>query len=581
MIRILINGKPVHAREDATILEASYEDKYASKQFDILIPSLQYLKGIQQEDLSGLSVVEVNGMEGLVNASTVTVTEGMEISTKTPAVIEAQKAALAKILEKHDLDCKNCLRTGNCELQVLQRRFRMTKDPATAKIKTLPIDDSGIIVRDGNKCVACGRCVEVCGKVQGIAAITTVGEGDDKTVTSMNGPFATGMGLGASKCVNCGQCIAVCPVGALYEKDNTADVCAALADPDKFVVVQAAPSIRSSVGEYFQYPIGSKTEGKLAAALRALGFDRVFDTTFGADLTVMEEAHEFIDRVKNGGVLPMTTSCCPGWVQYCEQEFPELLAHVSSCKSPHQMEGAIIKSYLAEKEGIAKEKIVVVSVMPCTAKKFEVARPEMAGDVDYAITTRELCRMIEKAGIKFPSLADEKFDSPLGVGSGAAVIFGATGGVMEAALRTAADWMAGEALNDIVYTDVRGIDGVKEATVSIAGKDVKVAIVSGLANARSLMNKVAAGETDYSMIEVMACPGGCVNGGGQPQQLAATRIVNDLRTQRADALYGLDEGAEIRKAHDNPEIKALYSAYLGEPGSEKAHGLLHTTYVIR
>jgi NADP-reducing hydrogenase subunit HndD len=374
-------------------------------------------------------------------------------------------------------------------------------------------------------------------------------------------------------------------VGALHERNDIDKIFDAIADPGKFVVIQAAPAVRASISECFNYPIGSETEGKLAAALRALGFDRVFDTTFGADLTVMEEAAEFISRMQNGGVLPMTTSCCPAWVKCCEQEFPNLLPNISSCKSPHQMCGAVVKSYLAEKEGIAKENIVVVSAMPCTAKKFELTRKNEAGagvpDVDFAITTRELGRMIERAEIPFLALSKEKFDSPLGFGSGAGTIFGASGGVMEAALRTAADWLANEELQNVVYTAVRGLGGVKEATYTIAGKDVKVAVVSGLANAKALMEKIAAGEVQYSFIEVMACPGGCVNGGGQPQQPADIRTVVDIRSQRANTLYALDEKASIRKAHANPEIKKIYSAFLGKAGSKKAHELLHTTYVKR
>ena len=577
MVNIFINDKPLLVREDATVLESSREDKYASRQYDIKIPSLYYLKGVQAEDLSGLSVCEIKGIDGLVNASTIRVQEGMEIYTKTPAVINAQKTALSKILELHDLDCKNCHRTGNCELQQLQHHFRMTKDPQNAKIKTVPTDESGIIIRDENKCVRCGRCVAACGNIQGIAAIEMV---DGKVILAKGAKS-----LSETKCVNCGQCIAVCPVGALRERDDTDKIFAAIADPRKFVVIQTAPSTRASVGEYFGYPVGSETEGKLAAALRELGFDRVFDTEFGADLTIMEEASEFIARMKNHEPLPMATSCCPGWVKFCEQEFPELLPNISSCKSPQQMFGAVVKSYFAEKEGITKENIVVVSAMPCTAKKFELSRENQAGtgvsDVDYSITVRELGRMLERAGVQFKSLANEKFDFPLGMGTGAGAIFGATGGVMEAALRTVADWLSGESLDKIVYESVRGVKGVKEATVSIAGKNVKVAAVSGLANAKALMEKVTSGESKYDFIEVMACPGGCVNGGGQPQQVSDTRTVVDIRAERANVLYGLDERAAIRKAHENPEIKELYRAYLDQPGSKKAHELLHTTYAKR
>ena len=576
MIRILVNGKPVHAREDATILEAVSEDKYASQQFDISIPAIQYLKGVKEEDLSGLPVVEVNGIGALVNASEAKVYAGMEVTTNSVRVVKEQERILQEILKDHDLDCKNCLRTGNCELQNLQWRFRITKDAEHAENKSLPIDTSGIIVRDENKCIRCGRCIAACHNLQGIDAI----ELKDDRVVPVNAEK-----LADTKCVNCGQCITVCPVGALREHDDTDEIFAAIADPNKYVIIQAAPSVRASVGEYFNYPVGAEIEGKLAAALRALGFDKVFDTTFGADLTIMEEAMEFIHRVKNGGTLPMMTSCCPGWIKFCEQEFPELIPNLSSCKSPQQMFGAVLKSYYAEMNNIKKEDIVVVSVMPCTAKKFECAREEEKvdglTDVDYSITVRELCRMLERKDIAFMSLPNEEFDSPLGEKTGAGVIFGATGGVMEAALRTAADWLSGEELSVVDYKEIRGVKGLKETVYNVAGNEIKVAAVSGLKNVRELMEKVAAGETDYTFIEVMACPGGCVNGGGQPHQIASVRMTKDLRAQRANTLYGLDEGNALRKSHDNPEIKALYDTYLQEPGSEKSHQLLHTTYHAR
>jgi NADP-reducing hydrogenase subunit HndD len=570
-----INDFEFPARADATILEASRES-YGAKQWDIYVPTLQYLKGIKEVDESGMCVVAVKGVDGLVNASVTRVENGMEAYTRTPEVMAAQGAVVARILTTHDQDCANCFRTGNCELQSLVYRQLIPADPSTARKKVHQIDNSGIVVRDENKCVRCGRCVAACEKIQGVEAIKMI---DDRVVP------AEGASLNDTKCVSCGQCIAVCPVGALRERDDADRVLAAIADPKKYVVIQVAPSLRAGIGEAFDYPVGSETEGKLAAALRVLGFDRVFDTTFGADLTIMEEAAEFVNRIKNGGVLPMTTSCCPAWVKYCEQEFPELLPNVSSCKSPQQMFGAVVKSYLAEKEGIAKENIVVVSAMPCTAKKFEITRDNEAGtglpDVDFSITTRELGTVITRSGIRFAALPNEKFDSPLGIGSGAGVIFGVTGGVMEAALRTTADWIAGKNLTKIIYEGVRGIEGVKEATVSIAGKDIKVAIVHGLTNAKAVMCKVRAGEVSYDFIEIMACPGGCVNGGGQPQQVSDVRLAVDLRTERGTVLYSLDERADVRKSHENPEIKAVYNEYLGKPGSEVTHRLLHTTYAAR
>lgn len=579
-VKITINGNVVHARPDATILEASREDVQATRQYDVTIPMIQYLKGVKSLDTSGIALCEVLGMAGLVNASIQTVSAGMQVLTKTPAVVEAQKRALADILKVHDLDCRNCRRTGNCELQDLQWTFRQSKDPAQAKRKVDPIDESGIVVRDPNKCVRCGRCVSVCENVQAVGAIRMEGEGLKGRVVPVGA--AT---LIDTKCVNCGQCIVSCPVGALRERDDVDEVLAAIAAPDKFVVVQTAPSMRAGMAEGLGYPIGSETEGKIVAALRAAGFDRVYDTDFSADLTIMEEAEELIRRLQGEGPLPMTTSCCPGWVKFAEQEFGDMLDHVSTCKSPHTMFGAIVKSYLAEKEGLDPKNIVVVSGMPCTAKKFECARPELSGtgvpDVDFVLTAREVASLLKRVGIPFLALPCESFDSPLGEGSGAGVIFGATGGVMEAALRTAADWLSGQDIQNIEYTQVRGIAGLKEAKVNVAGHDVRVAVASGLANAKALMEKVRTGEVAYDFIEVMACPGGCVNGGGMPQQKSEVRMTCDLRSERASVLYGLDEKATIRKAHDNPLIVDLYESYLGEVGSERAHQLLHTTYQAR
>ena len=576
MVNITINGYPVHAREGASVLEASREDKYASKQFDINILSLNYLKDVQTQDTSGLCVAEISG-RGIVNASTVTVEEGMEVITNSPEVVEAQKKALKNILDHHDLDCRKCLRTGNCELQEVQHSLRMTKTAAEAKRKLEPVTEDSVIVRDHNKCIRCGRCVAVCEHVQGIGAIKMDGEGIDGKVIPSKGTT-----LEESGCVNCGQCISVCPVGALRERDDIDKIFELIADPEKYVIVQAAPSVRASIGEVFNYPVGSESKGKLAAALRALGFDRVFDTVFGADLTIMEEAAELISRINHNSNLPMFTSCCPGWISYCENNHKELLDHISTCKSPQQMFGAMAKTYLAEKEGIAKDNIVVVSVMPCTAKKYELTRPDenAAGvpDVDFSITNRELGRMIERADISFMALDDEEFDVPLGIGTGAGTIFGATGGVMEAALRTANDWMDGSPQETIDYREVRGVEGVKEGEYRVGDKYIRVAAVSGLANVEKLLDKMESGEAVFDFVEVMACPGGCVNGGGQPQQSSEKRTVTDLRANRAKTLYRLDEKNSVRKSYESSAIKELYGSYLDEPGSEKAHAYLHTTY---
>ena len=576
MLQIKFNGQPVNAREGATIFEAAFEDKYARTQFDTDILALYYLKDVQEKDDSGLCVAEVPG-KGIVNATNTIIEDGMEIVTKSEAVREKQRAALQNILDHHDRDCRNCKRTGNCELQDIQRDLRMTKNPKTAAFEAAPVRTDSIIVRDDNKCVRCGRCVAVCEKIQGIGAIKMEGEGMTAQVVPTNPE-----GLIASGCVGCGQCITVCPVGALYERDDVAAVTEAIKDPEKYVVIQVAPSVRASISESYGYPIGSATKGKIPAALRALGFDRVFDTVFAADLTIMEEANELVERIKTEGTLPMFTSCCPGWINYIETNYGELLAHASSCKSPQQMFGAMVKTFLAEKEGIPAEKIVVVSAMPCTAKKRELGRDfqNAAGvpDVDFSLTNRELARMILEAGISFPGLEDEEFDAPLGIGSGAGTIFGATGGVMEAALRTANDWLNGEAQDAIDFSEVRGVAGLKEAAYKVGDLELRVAAVSGLKNAKELLDKLKAGEVQYDFIEFMACPGGCVNGGGQPQQKAKVRMVEDIRAERAMGLYRLDKNDTLRKSHENPEIIELYDSFLGTPGSEKAHAYLHTKY---
>lgn len=574
-INIKINGVDVAAPAGSTILEAA-------RTAHIDIPTLCYLKEINEIGACRICVVEVKGARSLVASCVFPVNEGMEIWTNTPKVLASRKKTLELILSDHDRKCLSCVRSGNCELQKLCKDLKVEDEGLyDGETNDYEIDYSAAhMYRDNNKCILCRRCSAVCEKVQ---AIGVIGPNERGFKTNIASPFD--MGLGDTSCVSCGQCIAVCPTGALSEKDNTDAVFAAIADPTKHVVVQTAPSIRAGLGEEFGLPIGTNVEGKMVSALRRLGFDKVFDTDFGADLTIMEEAHEFLDRVQNGGVLPLITSCSPGWVKYCEHYFPDMTENLSSCKSPQQMFGATIKTYYAEKMGINPKDIVTVSIMPCTAKKFEVGREDQdaagVADVDIALTVRELGRMIERTGINFLSLPDEEFDSPLGMSTGAAVIFGATGGVMEAALRTAVETLTGEELKSLDFKDVRGVQGIKEATYNIAGMDIKVAVASGLKNAKELLTKVKNGEAEYHFIEIMGCPGGCVNGGGMPQVPASIRNFNDIRALRAKVLYDLDSSMPYRKSHDNPAIKELYDTYLGKPGSHKAHEILHTTYVKR
>lgn len=578
---VIIDGIKVTAPKGTTILEAA-------RMAGIHIPTLCYLKDINAIGACRMCVVEVKGARGLCAACVYPISgpgrDGslMEVTTNSPRVIEYRKKTLQLILSDHNRSCLSCIRSGECELQELCRRYGVDNEGEFDGAKSeSEIDASAAhMIRDNSKCILCRRCVAACEKTQGIGVI-----GANNRGFKTNIGCAFEMDLADTSCVSCGQCIAVCPTGALQEKENIDDVFAALSDPTKIVLVQTAPAVRAALGEAFGMPIGTDVEGKMAAALRRLGFDKVFDTNFGADLTIMEEANEFVDRVKNGGKLPMITSCSPGWVKYCEHYYPEFTENLSSCKSPQQMFGAIAKSYWAEKEGIDPKNIVMVSVMPCTAKKFEIGRPDQDAngmpDVDIAITTRELARMIKRAGILFNELPDEEFDRPLGLGTGAAVIFGATGGVMEAALRTAVETLTGEELKALDFTEVRGVEGVKEATYEVAGLKVNVAVASGLSNAAKVLEMVKSGEKDYHFIEIMACPGGCVNGGGQPQQHASVRNFVDLRAERAKVLYNIDSANTIRKSHENPAIVELYDNYLGKPGSEKAHHLLHTTYIKR
>ena len=574
-ITIKINGMDVTAPAGSTILEAA-------RLAHIEIPTLCYLKEINEIGACRMCVVEVKGARTLVTACVYPINEGMEVWTNTPKVIESRKKTLQLLLSNHRKECLSCVRSGNCELQQLCRDLGVTDEHKyDGEMLESEIDTSAAhMIRDNSKCILCRRCVAVCEKVQGIGVIGANERGFKTYIGS-----AFDMGLGETSCVSCGQCIAVCPTGALREKDYIDEVLEAVADPDKYVCVQTAPSVRAALGEEFGYPMGTDVEGKMAAALRRIGFDKVFDTDFSADLTIMEEAHEFLDRVQNGGVLPMITSCSPGWIKYCEHYFPDMTEHLSSCKSPQQMFGAVLKTYYAEKMGIDPKKIVSVSIMPCTAKKFEIGRPDQSAagvpDVDYALTTRELARMIKRLGIRFNELQDEGFDDSLGESTGAAVIFGATGGVMEAALRTAVETLTGESLPNPEFVDVRGTEGINEATYNVAGMDVKVAVASGLGNARKLLERVKSGEADYHFIEIMGCPGGCVNGGGQPQVSGAVRNTVDVQGIRAKVLYDNDAAKTIRKSHENPSIKKVYEEYFGEPGSHKAHEVLHTTYVKR
>ena len=577
MVKVKINGIEVEVPAGSTILEAAYKA-------GIDIPTLCYLKDINEIGACRICVVEVKGARGLVTACVYPVADGMEVFTNTEKVQKARKMNLELVLSTHNQDCLGCVRSGDCELQKLAKDYGIKDTNKWAGMNMeWPVDDSAAhMYRDNSKCILCRRCVAACGATQGIGVIGANERGFETHIAS-----AFEMPLDATSCVSCGQCIVVCPTGAIAEKDDTDKVWAALADPTKHVVVQTAPSIRATLGECFNMPIGTNVQGKMVAAARRLGFDKVFDTDFAADLTIMEEATEFLHRfTEEGSAMPLITSCSPGWVKYCETYFPEFIPNISSCKSPQQMFGAVAKTYYAQKMGLDPKDIVVVAVMPCVAKKFEIGREDQSAagvpDVDVAITTREFARMIEKAGIKFDRLPDEEFDKVMGEASGAAHIFGASGGVMEAALRTAAEVLTGKELEKPEFMEVRGTDkGIKEAVYTLAGKTIRVCAVSGLANAKEVLTSIKNGEAQYDFIEVMACPGGCINGGGQPTQPASVRNFVDLKSLRASALYSQDEKMTLRKSHMNEEVKALYAEFLGEPGSHKAHEILHTSYVAR
>lgn len=578
MVNLKINNVPCQAPEGSTILEAAHA-------VGITIPTLCYLKEIKRVNgACRVCVVEVKGAKNLLPACVYPVSEGMEVFTNTKRVQNARKMNLELILSIHNQDCMSCVRNGDCELLRLCKQYGVDKSNAFEGVLPERQDDDSAphLVKDSSKCIICRRCISTCAENQGVGVINVVERGFNTHIAcAFEGKLAD------STCIGCGQCIVVCPTAALVERDDTEKVWAALDDPTRHVVVQTAPSVRAALGEEFGLPIGTNAQGKMVAALRRLGFDGVFDTDFAADMTIMEEAHEFLERVKNGGKLPLITSCSPGWVKYCETFHPDFIPNLSSCKSPQQMFGALSKTYYAEKMGLDPRNVYCVSVMPCTAKKFEIGRPDQSAagdgipDVDVAITTRELARMIHRSGLRFNDLPDEDFDPAMGQATGAGHIFGATGGVMEAALRTAVETLTGEKVEPVEFTQVRGTDAIKEAEYQVAGLTLRVCVVSGTANAGKVLDMVRSGEKQYDMIEVMACPGGCVNGGGQPIQPAPVRNFTDIRALRAKALYDQDEASVLRRSHENPLVQQVYAEFLGEPGSEKAHHILHTSYAPR
>ncbi|NLK01255.1 MAG: 2Fe-2S iron-sulfur cluster binding domain-containing protein [Clostridia bacterium] len=568
-VELLIDNIPIKVPAGTTILKAAEEA-------GVHIPTLCYLEDINEIGACRICVVEVEGYSTLAAACVMPVHQGMVVKTNTPAVRASRRMNLELILSDHDSDCPTCIRNGNCELQTLceELNVRNVRFEGTKKHERILDTSTPALVRDTGKCILCYRCVSVCDHVQGVDAIAAVNRGFETTIAP-----AFNKGLIDVPCVECGQCILTCPVGALYEKECIDEVWTAIADKEKFTVVQTAPATRVSIGEEFGMEPGDISTGQMVAALRRLGFDAVMDTDFTADLTIMEEGHEFIERLTEGGVLPLITSCSPGWVKYMEHFYPEFIPNMSTCKSPQQMFGALAKTFYAEKIDLDPEKVVSVSIMPCTAKKYEAQRPEMRDsgyqDVDYVLTTRELARMIKEAGIDFKNLPEEDYDDPMGESTGAAVIFGATGGVMEAALRTAYEVITGKTLASVDFHDVRGLEGIKEATVDVDGTEVKVAVAHSLGHARELLERVKAG-SQYHFIEIMGCPGGCIGGGGQP-----IPTDTEIRDARMKGIYEADEAMALRKSHDNPSIKAIYEEYLGKPLGDKSHHLLHTEYTER
>ncbi len=569
LITIYLDGRETQVPEGATILEACNIE-------GIKIPTLCHLEGLSSWGGCRICVVEVERQPNLVASCITTVQEGMKIRTSSKKVREARKTNLELLLSNHPLDCQLCDRNGSCELQDLSYQLGVREIRFPGEKNTYEVDRSSPSVkRDPNRCILCGRCIRTCQEIQTVFAIDFANRGFDTLVSP-----SLGLPLGESVCVNCGQCILACPTGALSEVSHVEMVWEALEDEKKFVVLQTAPAIRVSIGEPFGLPPGTVTTGKMVAAFRRLGFDRVFDTNFAADLTIIEEGTEFINRLQQGGKLPLITSCSPGWIKFMEHFYPELMENVSTCKSPQQMFGAVAKTYYAQKLGIDPQDMVVVSIMPCTAKKFECQREEMTSsgcqDVDYSLTTREAARMLKEKGIDLKEMPEEEFDDPLGISTGAGAVFGATGGVMEAALRSVYEIVSGKTLESLDFYDVRGMEGVKEATVNIDGLEVGVAVAHSLGNARKILDRVKEGDSKYHFIEIMACPGGCIGGGGQP---IPTDL--DIRMRRIEAIYQVDKNLPLRKSHENPAVKQLYEEFLGEPNGEKAHHLLHTHYLAR
>lgn len=566
MVQLTINGIKVNAEEGMTILDAA-------KSVGISIPTLCHIKNLEPTGACRICAVEVDGMKGLTPSCAYPVQEGIVVETNSPRVRKARKTIVELLVENHPQDCLICVRNKNCELQDLSEQYGIREHRFVGETKSHAIDiSSASMERDPAKCILCGRCVRVCHEVQNIGAIDFTNRGFSSIVTT---PY--NKGLNVSDCILCGQCIIVCPTAALREKSNIKAVATALYDRKKYCIVQIAPAVRASIGEEYNMPLGTDVTGLLVTGLRRLGFKKVFDTNFAADLTIMEEATELINRIKNGGALPMFTSCCPGWVKYVEMNRPEVLDHISSCKSPHEMEGAVLKTYYAKKMGIDPNDMFVVSIMPCTVKKYESERPELKEDimpdVDAVLTTRELVRFFKIAGIDFNDLPQDQFDNPLGESTGAAAIFGTSGGVMEAALRTAYFKLTGKELENVEFEEIRGMDGVKEASIPIGDMTVNIAVVNGIGNVKPILDQVQSGTSKHHFIEVMACPGGCINGGGQPIHQKPEKVM-----KRVKVLYQIDSTAKNRSSHENESVKTLYKEFFGEPNSHKAHEILHTEY---
>jgi iron-only hydrogenase group A len=569
MVQLTINNIKVNAEDGMTILDAA-------KSVGIHIPTLCHLKNLAPTGACRICVVEVQGQRNLTPSCAFPVYEGMVVETNSPRVRRARKTIVELLVENHPQDCLICVRNKNCELQNLSEKYSVREHRYVGESKEHAIDiSSASMERDPAKCILCGRCVRVCHEIQKVGAIDFTNRGFSSIVTT---PY--NKGINVSDCILCGQCILVCPTAALREKSSLKEVVNAVNDRNKFTIVQVAPAVRATLGEEYNMPLGTDVTGQMVTGLRRLGFKKVFDTNFAADLTIMEEATELIHRIKNGGTLPMFTSCCPGWIKYAEQNRPEILEHLSTCKSPHEMEGAVLKTYYAKKMGIDPKDIYVVSIMPCTVKKYESNRNELSeenlADVDAVLTTRELVRFFKLAGIEFGDLPEGNFDNPLGESTGAAVIFGTSGGVMEAALRTAYFKISGKELENVELEAVRGSEGVKEATISIDGLDVNVAVVNGIGNVKKVIDDIQNGTSKYHFIEVMACPGGCINGGGQPIHQKPEKI-----QKRIKVLYQIDSKMKLRRSHENESVKILYKEFFGEPNSHKAHEILHTEYFDR